>query len=75
MITQEEFGAWKSNPTTIEIFAEIRSMVTTLTASLTSGQTISGTGTQVIAQTSQIIGEIAGLNQILNINYKEGENV
>ena len=75
MITKEALEGWKADPTTSEIFQEVVKLINGLTAALASGQTLSGDPGKTLLDTSKMVGNIEGLNQILNISHdgeKEG---
>ena len=75
VITKEALEGWKGDPVTIEVFHEVTKMVNGLTNALASGQTLSGDPGETLLNTSKMIGNIEGLNQILNISHggKEDE--
>lgn len=76
MITKEAFYEWKSNPTTIEIYKELAEAKETLKENLASGQTLCTTADETHGSTARMIGNIEGLNQLLNIDFvdEKGEN-
>jgi len=73
-MTKEQFHEWKNNPTTIEIYKVLTSLKESLQEGLASGQTLCTTADETHGNTARMIGNIEGLNQILNMTYKdEGE--
>lgn len=74
LINKEQLSEWKADPTTSEVFQEVVKLINGLTAALASGQTLSGDPGKTLLDTSRIVGNIQGLNQILNISHggKEG---
>lgn len=64
---KEQFEEWSAHPSTIEIFDELAGVRDDLKETLAYGATI---GSKV--QTARVVGQIEGLNQLLNIRY-EGE--
>ena len=76
MITKEALEGWKADPTTSEILQEVVKLINGLTVALASGQTLSGDSGETLLNTSRMVGNIEGLNQILNISHggKEKES-
>ncbi len=71
MITNEQFQEWKANPTTIEIFEILEKTKQALQNGLANGQTLCTTADETHGSTARMVGNIEGLNQILDIEYKE----
>ena len=69
MITKEALEGWKADPTTSEILQEVVKLINGLTAALANGQTLSGDPGETLLNTSRMVGNIEGLNQILNISH------
>lgn len=69
MITKEAFYEWRSNPTTIEIYKKIEETKKALEESLASGQTLCTTADETHGSTARMVGNIEGLNQLLNIEF------
>ena len=67
---KEQFHEWKANPTTLEVFEEIRGLKSALADSLASGNTICSTTSETALVTARIVGIIEGLNQLLDFNYE-----
>lgn len=65
MITPEALEAWKADPTTMQIFEAIKKIIAAQTEVLTTGQTLPDQ-----TWTARIIGEIEGLNHVLNISHE-----
>lgn len=62
---KEQFDEWHSHPATIEIFKELEDVREDLKEDLARGATL---GSEV--QTARLVGNIEGLNQLLNIKYE-----
>lgn len=73
MVTKEEFLEWKSHPVTIEVYAEIKRAKERLVTHLSEGATIGYEAQVTHGQTNKIIGQIEGLNQLLNLTYEDEE--
>ena len=69
MITKEAFHEWKSNPTTVEILKTLAEAREVLGEGLASGQTLCTTADETHGSTARMIGNIEGLNQLLNIEF------
>jgi hypothetical protein len=65
---REQFEEWKSHPVTIEVFEEVEKHRSALKDALADGATI-GSKTH----TARVVGNIEGLNQLLNISYEGGD--
>lgn len=63
---KEQFEEWRANPGTVEVFEEVNKLREALKESLANGATL---GSEV--QTARVVGNIEGLNQLLNIKYEE----
>ena len=74
MITSEQFQEWKSHPVTIEIFAELSKAKTSLMNQLAIGSTIGYTAEDTHGLTNKTVGQIDGLNQLLNISFSDTES-
>ena len=81
MITREEFLEWKAHPVTIEIFNELEFVKRNLEIRLGMGSTIEYNANATHGLTNKVVGQIEGLNQLLNITYgddvteEENENL
>ena len=71
MITKEDFLDWKAHPVTIEIYKEIKQMKENLMNSLSDGLTLGHRSDVTHGLTNKIVGQITGLNQLLNITYED----
>ena len=65
-MNKEQFEEWKSHPVTVEVLKEVDNLRDDLKEALASGTTL---GDEVL--TARMVGNIEGLNQILNIEYEE----
>ena len=74
MITSEQFQEWKQHPVTKEIFSELRKSKAALIEQLTNGSTIGYQADETHGLTSKLVGQITGLDQLLNISF-EGDVV
>ena len=73
MITKEQFSEWKAHPVTIEIYKEVKSAKQNLVSMLSAGATIGQTAEETHGMTNRVIGQINGLNQLLNLTYEDNE--
>lgn len=74
MITAEQFAEWKEHPVTKEIFELLKMTRIDLQDRLAIGFTARLTAEETHGMTHKIVGQIEGLNQLLNISY-EDENI
>ena len=72
-ITKEEFAEWKSHPVTIEIYKELKEIKKSLEESLGKGDTICYTAEETHGTTNRVVGQITGLNQLLELTYEDVE--
>jgi len=72
-MTKEAFEEWKSNPTTIEIYKILGDLKKSLQDNLANGQTLCSTADATMGSTARMIGNIEGLNQLLNISFEDEE--
>jgi len=70
-MNSEQFQEWKSNPTTVEIFKELEKVRDDIKDALCSGQTLNSSSSETISNTARLIGNLEGINQLLNINYED----
>ena len=70
-MNKETFIEWRNSPTTMEIFDKIKEYRDTLTKCLSTGQTLCSTSGETHGSTARVVGNIEGLNQLLEINYKD----
>lgn len=73
MITAEQFAEWKEQPATKELFAALKDVRQALIDRLSSGQTIGESADDTHGRTNKIVGQIEGLNQLLNVTYEQEE--
>jgi len=71
MITKAQFAEWKTHPVTIEVYTEIKKVVQDLKDKLSEGATISYEADATHGLTSKMVGQIEGLNQLLNLAYED----
>jgi len=69
MISAEQFAEWKQHPVTKEIFAEIKKVRSEIIEQLAYGNTIGPDAQATHGFTNRAIGQLDGLNQLLNISY------
>ncbi|MDY6893831.1 MAG: hypothetical protein SVO01_00210 [Thermotogota bacterium] len=72
-ITKKQFAEWKTHPVTIEVYKEINQAVKTLKDNLSDGSTINYNAEATHGMTNRIVGQIEGLNQIINLSYEDEE--
>ena len=73
MINAEQFAEWKEHPVTKEIYLEIKKAKQNLEQQLSNGQTVGHAADVTHGLTSKVIGQIRGLDQLLNISYVDEE--
>jgi len=73
MVTKEQFIEWKTHPVTIEVYEEIKRAKQLLVTNLSEGATIGYEAQVTHGQTNKVIGQIEGLNQLLNLTYEDEE--
>jgi len=71
MITAEQFAEWKAQPVTKEIFVELQKVKQVLQDRLADGQTIGLQADDTHGKTNRLVGQIDGINQLLNISYEQ----
>lgn len=69
MISAEQFAEWKEHPVTKEIFKEIKFVRNEIVEQLANGNTIGHDAQATHGFTNRTIGQLDGLNQLLNISY------
>jgi len=69
MISAEQFAEWKEHPVTKEIFAELRKVKESIKDQLANGNTIGGDAEATHGFTNRAIGQLDGIDQLLNIHY------
>jgi hypothetical protein len=73
MISAEQFAEWKEHPVTKEIFAELRSVRDSIKDQLAYGNTIGGDAEATHGFTNRAVGQLAGIDQLLNISFAAEE--
>lgn len=71
MITAEQFAEWKEHPVTKEIFKELTDVREVLKNRMANGMTLGSTAEETHGLTHQVIGQVKGINQILEISYED----
>ena len=71
MITKEQFVEWKTHPVTIEVYEEVELAKKGLLEQLMQGVSIGQRADVTHGLTNKIIGQIEGLNQLLNLTYED----
>ena len=74
MISAEQFQEWKNHPVTKELFIELKKTKQSIIDQLANGNSIGADAQATHGFTSRAVGQIDGLNQILNISF-EGDSV
>jgi len=74
MLTSEQFQEWKTNAVTTEILTELRKVRKIMESKLSNGNTIGQNAYETHGMTNRVVGNIEGLDQILNISF-EGDAV
>jgi len=69
MISAEQFAEWKEHPVTKEIFAELRKVKESIKDQLANGATIGGDAEATHGFTNRAVGQLDGIDQLLNIHY------
>jgi len=75
MISAEQFAEWKEHPVTKEIFSEIKKCRDNIKDQLANGVTIGGDAESTHGFTNRAVGQLDGLEQLLNISYATAESV
>jgi len=71
MITKEQFVEWKMHPVTIEVYEEVKRAKQDLQDQLMQGVSIGQRADVTHGLTSRMIGQVEGLNQLLNLTYED----
>lgn len=71
MLTAEQFAEWKTHPVTEEIFKELNKTKQSIIEQLANGNTIGPDASATHGFTNRAIGQIDGLNQLLNISFED----
>lgn len=74
MITAEQFHEWKNHPVTKELFAALKKTKQDIVEQLANGNSIGPDAQATHGFTNRAVGQIDGLNQLLNISF-EGDSV
>ena len=72
-MNKETYQEWRNTSATVEVFAELDALKHALTDTLANGNTLSTTADETALLTARIVGKIDGLNQILGMDYEDGE--
>jgi len=73
MVTKEQFNEWKTHPVTTEVYEEIEKAKKSLVNQLALGATIRPTAEETYGLTIQVVNQIRGLEQLLNLTYEDEE--
>ena len=74
MVTSEQFQEWKNHPVTKEIFSELKKIRQSITEQLANGNSIGSDAQATHGFTNRAVGQLDGLNQLLNISF-DGDSV
>ena len=74
MITKEQFEEWKTHPVTIEIYEEIKKAKEVLLNNMSDGLTLGQKADVTHGLTNKLVGQVEGLNQLLNITYEDDKD-
>lgn len=69
MISAEQFAEWKEHPVTKEIYAELKIVKDSIKDQLANGNTIGGDAESTHGFTNRAVGQLDGIDQLLNISY------
>jgi len=69
MISAEQFAEWKQHPVTKEIFSELMKVKESIKDQLANGNTIGGDAQSTHGFTNRAVGQLDGIDQLLNIHY------
>lgn len=77
MINAEQFAEWKEHPVTKEIYKELQSVRDEIKDQLGNGNTVGPDAEATHGFTNRAVGQLDGINQLLNISYgaEESEDV
>ena len=70
-MTPEAFSEWKNHPVTVEVFKELEQTREALQQDLAGGLTLCHTADGTHGSTARMVGNIEGINQVLNISFEE----
>ena len=74
MILTEQFQEWKNHPVTKELFTELKRIKNSILDQMANGNTLGHDADATHAFTHRAVGQLDGLNQLLNISF-DGEVV
>lgn len=74
MISAEQFAEWKEHPVTKEIYVGLKKVRESLAEDLAIGNTLCESAEDTHGSTNRIVGQIAGLDQILDLHYAAEES-
>lgn len=72
MITKEQFEEWKEHPVTKEIFINLKEIKKDIQEQMGYGNTIGSDAESTHGLTSKAVGQLLGIDQILNITFEDG---
>ncbi len=70
MITAEQFQEWKTHPVTRELFTELKKTRQSIIEQLANGNSIGPDASSTHGFTNRAVGQLDGLNQLLNISFE-----
>lgn len=70
-LNQEQYTEWKEHPVTKEVFKSVEEMRDDLLKCFAKGVTVGQHADVTHGLTNKMLGQIEGLNQILNIEFEE----
>lgn len=73
MISAEQFAEWKEHPVTKEIFEGLKEVRDSIKDQLANGNTVGPDAEATHGFTNKAVGQLAGIDQVLNISYDDGE--
>ena len=69
MISAEQFQEWKTHPVTKELFTEFKKIKQSIIEQMANGNTLGHDAEATHAFTHRAVGQLDGLNQLLNISF------
>lgn len=69
MVTAEQFQEWKNHPVTKELFTELKRVRQSIIEQLANGNSIGPDAQATHGFTNRAVGQLDGLNQLLNISF------
>lgn len=73
MISAEQFAEWKNDPVTKEVYNAVKEAKQSLLEKVGDGQTIGHAADVTHGLTNNVVGQIRGLNQLLNMTFADDE--